>query len=220
LAFVIAFSIFTPENTYAQKEPAFPQKNGVELCYRHYDGDGIHDADCTLELRNVTGNSENGSVDIIYKCVDSKGNAYFDGPNEFVMQVLRQDSQTYITMDKMGKTLKVMNLITAGDVSSIYVPMTVGETLPDTMIYSTLGIFKATLTISEKKVLDHKTINVNGQDFECWLVHEKIFTKTPFSTDTATSDTWYAKGAGCVSQTVYDSKGKLKGKMELLNVKR
>jgi len=197
--------------------PVFPQKNGVRLEYRHSGSDGQFDASCVITLKNVTGDNENGHLQMVYNCTDSKGRKYFDGPNEFTMTVDRVAGQTYITMDKMSKTMKVSNLITAGDASTIKVPMTVGESLPDTKIFTTLGIFKATLTISEKKVLDHRTITVAGKDLDCYKVHEKILTKTPFGTDIATADTWYAEGIGCVSQIVWDEKGRLKGKLELIN---
>jgi len=204
----------------AQKKAAFPQEEGLVLGYRHYDQSGAHDADYKITLRNVSGDNTNGHLEMVYNCIDEKGKAYFDGKNEFVMTVDIRDGQTYIIMDKMPKTLKVMNLISAGDASTICVPMTVGEVLPDTSILTTLGVFKATLTISEKKVLDRKEMKLGAKSFDCWLVHEKIFTKTPFGTDTATADTWYAEGAGCVKQTVYDAKGKLKGKLELISIEK
>jgi len=202
----------------AQSRPVFPQEEGITMSYVHYDGNGEYDADFSISLLNVKGTMENGGLDMVYKRFDKAGNPYFDGGNEFLMIVERINGQTFITMDKMSKTMKIMNLISAGDVSSINVPMKVGESLPDTQIFSTLGIFKATLTISEKKVLDHKTMIIDGIEYDCWLVHEKILTKTPFSTDTATADTWYAEGAGCISQTVYNAKGKLKGKLELKSI--
>jgi len=215
VAVVLAFAT----DVQAQTRPAFPQKEGLTITYRHYDASDKYDADCSIILRNVRGGNMDGSLDMVYKCKDSSGEPYFGGNNECVFNVRREKGQTYINMDKMSKTMKMMNLITAGDVSSICVPMSVGSTLPDTQIFSTLGVFKATLTISDKKVLDHKIITVAGRDFECWLVHEKILTKTPFSTDVATADTWYAEGVGCVNQTVYDAKGKLKGRLELRSIR-
>jgi len=197
--------------------PVFPQKEGKILEYTHYGADGEFDASCVITLKNVTGDIDNGHLEMIYNCRNSKGDNFFSGANEFKMMIDRVSGQTYITMDKMFKTLKVSDLIMAGDVSSIKAPMAVGEKLPDTKIFATLGVFKATLTISDKKVLDHKSINVAGHDYECWLVHEKILTQTPFGTDTATADSWYAVGAGCLSQTVYDAKGRLKGKLELVS---
>lgn len=217
-ALCLAFAcVFVAE---AQKRAAFPQEEGLVLEYTHYGASGSHDADCRITLRNVSGDNANGHLEMVYNCVDEKGKAYFEGDNEFVMTVDMKDGQTYITMDKMAKTLKVMDLISAGDASTICVPMTVGETLPDTRIFTTLGVFKATLTISDKKVLDRKTITLGQRSFDCWLVHEKILTKTPFGTDTATADTWYAEGAGCVKQTVYDAKGRLKGKLELITIEK
>lgn len=214
--FTTLFMATLPMMANAQTtRPAFPQKEGVSLNYIHYDSSKERDAACTITLRNVSGDNTDGSLDMVYNAYDKDGEPYFSGTNEFIMKVDKIKGQTYITMDKMSKTLKIMNLITAGDASTIRVPMTVGDTLPDTQIFTTLGLFKATLTISGKKVLDYKTIDINGHRHECWLVHEKVLTKTPFGTDVATADTWYSEGIGCVSQTVYDEKGELKGKLEL-----
>ena len=195
--------------------PAFPQKNGVQLRYRHYDASGKMDARCVITLRNVKGDMENGSLDMVYNCYDEKGKPYFGDSNEFVMQIKRKESQTYITMDKMAKTLKVMDLISTGDVSTIRVPMKVDSKLSDSKIFTTLGIFKATLTISERKVVNHKTLKIGDRSYDSYLVHEKVLTVTPFGKDVATADTWYAEGVGVVSQKVYDAKGKLKGRLEL-----
>jgi len=197
--------------------PVFPMENGIRLNYSHHNSSDEHDANCTITVRNVTGDIDNGHIELVYNAFDEEGKPYFDGRNEFLMTIERIDGQTYITMDKMTKTLKIADLISAGDVSTIRVPMTVGEKLPDTRIFTTLGIFKATLTISDKSVLDQKKIMMDGKSLDCWLVHEKILTKTPFGTDTATADTWYAEGIGCVSQTVYDEKGKLKGRLSSTN---
>jgi len=205
-------------NASAQTRPAFPQKEGVVLEYRHYDSKESLDATFRIILRNVSGDNSNGRMDMIYKCLDEDGKPFFDGENEFVMGVDRKEGQMYITMDKMAKTIKIKDLISVGDASSINVPMVVGDSLPDSQIFSTLGVFDAKLTISDKKVLDRKTIKVGSVSYDCWLVHEKVLTKTPFWTDTATADTWYAEGAGCVSQKVYDSKGKLKGRLELISI--
>jgi len=211
-------ALFFPMMVVMASTPVFPQEEGVTLDYRHSGADGDVDAICTITLRNVRGDNENGHLEMVYNCFDKKGRPYFEAPNEFRMTVDRESGQTYITMDKMSKTLKVMNLIPAGDASTVRVPMTVGENLPDTKIFTTLGIFKAILTISEKKVLAVRTIRVSGQDHICYLVHERILTKTPFGTDVATADTWYAEGLGCVSQTVWDAKGRLKGRLELSGI--
>jgi len=197
--------------------PVFPQEEGKILEYTHSGADGKFDASCVITLKNVSGDINNGHIEMIYNCKDAEGKNYFSSPNEFKMVIDRVSGQTYITMDKMFKTLKVSDLIMAGDPSSIQVPMTVGKKLPDTKIFATLGPFKATLTISEKEVLNRKTLSVAGHDYDCYLVHEKILTQTPFGTDTATADTWYAEGVGTLSQTVYDAKGRLKGKLKLIN---
>jgi len=216
---VLSALLLFPSLATAQTEPAFPQCNGVVLNYNHYDDSGTFDSSCSIELRNVTGENANGSLEMVYHCFDRNGKPYYDAPNECLIKVNRVSSKTFISMDKMAKVMKMMNMIPAGDVSSIFVPLKVGDKIADSEIITTLGPFKTFLSITDRKVLDHKTINIDGRSFECWLVHEKIVTRTPFGTDTATADTWYAKGAGCISQDTYDAKGKLKGSLELTSVR-
>jgi len=218
VALVAALTLTYTISLQAQNSPVFPQKNGITMKYFHYDKNDLLDATYILELRNVTGDMINGGLDLIFHCKDAKGKPYFDDPNEFQMRIDRKHNDTFVTLDKLPKTLKAMPLIMVGDVSSIRVPMTVGETLKDTFIDSTLGKFKASVNIRNKKVLDHKTLTINGINYDCWLVHEEVTTKTPFGTDTDYADTWYAKDAGCIKQVVYDSKGQLKGKLELQSV--
>lgn len=203
----------------AQGTHVFPRKNGVQLYYDHYNSKSKVDATVMMEIRNSVGDFNNGGLDVVFFCKDSDGKPYFKGDNEYILKISRIDGQTHILMEDMARTLKVTDLISAGDVSSICVPMTVGSSLPDTRIYTKLGPFNATLDISEKKVLGRKNITVAGRVFDCYLVHEKILTKTPFSTSTDTAETWYAEGVGGISQEVYDSKGRLKGKLILTAVR-
>jgi len=199
----------------AQESPIFPLVEGRKLHYERYDAEGEFEASCIMLIGKVTGDFKNGKLTIKYYCHDKKGKPFFDGANEFILHIDRTDGNTHITMDKMSKTLKAMDLIAAGDVSALTLPMTVGQNLPDSYIASTLGRFKASLHISNKKVNARKTITVNGKQLDCWQIHEEIETKTPFGRNYEKADTWYAEGAGCVSQNIYDSKGKLKGRIEL-----
>jgi len=220
IAVALLLTVLLPSNSQAQTRPMFPQVGELVISYKHFNDEGIHDATTAVTLRNVWGNMDNGGLDMVYNSVDKDGKPYFEGNNEFIMKVERVSGQTNIEMDKMSKTMKIMNLIMVGDVSALRVPMTVGEELPDSQIFSKLGIFNATLFISEKKVMDHKVLTIGGKDYDCWLIHEKVLTKTPFSTDTDIADTWYAEGVGCVKQTIYNAKGKLKGKNELISIEK
>lgn len=212
---VILLTILFPILSGAQTRPVFPQHDGICLRYSHFGPDGAKDADFTLIIRNMTGNQENGTLDMVYKAYDEKGRPYFSDENEFVMSISRTSGQTYTTMDRMSKTVKIKDLIVSGDAGAICVPMTVGEELPDTQIFTSLGIFSVILTVTDKKVLDYKTVIFGGKKYDCWLVHEKTLTKTPVGTEITTSDTWYAEGVGCISQTVYNARGKLKSRLEL-----
>jgi len=203
-----------------QARPVFPQSGNLSISYKYCDGKGEHFANSRICIKNMRGDMENGGLDMIYICHDKNGEPYLDGDNEYLMIVDRISGQTHITMDKMSRTMKIMDLITVGDVSALTLPMTVGESLPDSRIYTTLGVFKVTLEISEKKVLDHKSIKAGSKEYDCWLVHEKVLTKTPFSTNTDVADTWYAEGVGCVKQNIYNTKGKLKRTVELVSLER
>lgn len=219
ISLVAIFATFTFASAQVERT-MYPSVQGCQEGYSYYDETGKLAATYKMTVQDIEGNTKNGQVIMLYNFLDASGKPYFNGDNSFIMTVSKVDGQTYTKMDQLGKTLKVQALLPVGDASSLPVELTVGQTLPDSKILASLGSMKATITISGKKVIDHKTIKTPAGSFDCWLIHEVVNTKSPFSNDTKIADTWYSEGCSIVSQTVKNEKGKLIGTLELTSYKK
>ncbi len=200
-----------------QLRTIFPMKEGASLKYEFTDAAGHTACKYTMTVKNASGNLDDGSIDIVYSFLDGNGKPFFDGDNLFVMGIIRKNGRTMTNMESMKKTLKVQDYISLGDASTVPVDMKLGQKLPDSVINVGIGIVDVTITVEEREVKDHRTITLKAGNFDSWLVHEKVTTKSPFSTVTRSVDTWYSEGFGGVKQTVHDMKGKLVSTQELFS---
>lgn len=219
LSMLCAVASLISINAYAQFERTIsPTAKGATVTCAYRDASGKLKATYDMKIRSSQGNMENGKIEMVYTCFDANGKPFFDAPNEFVMAVSRVDNQTYTLMDQVFKMTKIEDLLPVGDASTIPLTMTVGEKLPDSVIYVRVAKIKVAVTITDKLVKDHKSITTPAGTFDCYLVHEKVTTKTSFGTKVETADTWYSEGVGSVKQTIYNSKGQLKATQELTAV--
>lgn len=202
----------------AQKR-AFPTREGFEAMYEVFDAKNQKMASYTLILRNISGNEENGSLDMVYLPCDEAGKLLFSKPSEYVMGIVRTDGQTLACMPDLGRLLKMQKLLPAGDAGSVPRHMAVGESLPVSTMDVQAGKVKCLITVSDKKVLEHGRVTVPAGTFDCFLVYEKTANKNPIATDVCTSKTWYCVGVGIVKQVVYDSKGRVRSSQRLVSLK-
>lgn len=192
-----------------------PMPAGTNLTYTCKDAGGKLQATYRMKVLTSQGDPKNWTVSMTYSCFDEKGKPYFDGTNEVKMKLSRVNGQTATEMDELLKAAKIQDLTPIGDPTTIPDNLTVGQTIPNSTITVHISKVNATRTVTERVVKDHKTITTKAGSFDCYLVHEKVVTKTPLGTSTQSADTWYTGTIGSVKQTIYDGKGKLKGTQEL-----
>jgi len=196
----------------------FPVTQGIQLNYSFRAEDGSVKALNSLIVRKVSGNLKNGEISLVLKCQDAKGRDFFSKPNEFRMTVTKENGKTTTEMDQVAKLIKVQEMLPFGDASVLPVQMKVGDRLPDSQINVKIAGIKATVNISDKKVLDHKIITTKAGSFDCYLVHEKAVTKTSFGTTEQWADSWYSVGKGAVKLTIHEKDGTVVGTQELISI--
>lgn len=194
-----------------RKTTYHPCLKGDALTYHVSKADGTPVAD--YSVTTVESSEDDGEVSSMteYRFFKPDGKSYFSGDNRFHMTFNQTaDGTTTVGMDEIYKALKLQSLLPSGDAAHLPASMEVGDVLPDTVINAKTGPVNATLTTTNRKVLDHKTISCKAGKYECWLVHEECTTHTPVSKSTVISDTWYTPGIGSVRQTIYDNKGRVR----------
>ena len=183
-----------------------PITKGMTLEYVNYDADGARTGSFVLKVAAVEGTLSKGTVTFDQYFYDADGNAV-GGPDGTVSR-----------MSDVGKVMKVQDIMSKGDASSVPAGMKVGTAIPDGTIKVRIGKISATIATQNRQVVEQKSITVPAGTFDCFLIKEEQVTKTVGS-KTERIETWYAAGIGCIRQAVYDRKGRLDHTQELVSIK-
>lgn len=183
-----------------------PLTKGMVLTYHNLDGDGNITSKYIITVSEMEGTFTKGRLVMSQEFFDSKGAPLFKD-NNVPMEVITGGKNTITKLDDAGKVMKVQDLMSKGDASSIPSVLTVGSVIPDGIVDVNVGMMSAKILTSDRKVTDEKTITTPAGSFKCYLIEENLSTKTIISKNEDVK-TWYAKGIGCVKQEVYDKKGR------------
>ncbi len=198
-----------------------PITKGMTLEYANYDADGRKTASYVMTVSAVSGTLKKGTVTFDQYFYDEDGNPLFDdNAGNLPMEVtVGGPDGTVSRMSEMGKVMKVQDIMSKGDASSVPAGMKVGTAIPDGTIKVRIGKISATISTQNRQVVEQKSITVPAGTFDCFLIKENQVTKQPIGSRTERIETWYAAGIGCVKQAVYDKKGRLDHTQELVSIK-
>ncbi len=200
------------------KQGYCPITPGLTLKYANYDEDGEVSSYYILKVASVDGTMEEGTVVFHQYFLDEDGEAMFSGDNNLPMTIIVNSEGTFSKMTDAGKVMKIQDLISNGDASSVRPPLAVGTKIPDGHISLSVGKINVSLNTIDRKVTDCKTITVGAGTFaDCYQIKEIQKTKTIFS-KTENIETWYALGIGCIMQKAYDDKGRFTQSQELIEI--
>ncbi len=214
------FTLRAQEDVLAKldKQGYCPITPGLTLKYANYDEDGEVSSYYILKVASVEGTMQEGTVVFHQYFLDEDGKAMFSGDNNLPMTIIVNSEGTFSKMSDAGKVMKIQDLISNGDASSVRPPLTIGTTIPDGHISLSVGKINVSLNTIDRKVTDCQTITVPAGTFcECYQIKEIQKTKTIFS-KTENIETWYALGIGCIKQSAYDDKGRFTQSQELIEI--
>lgn len=196
-----------------------PITKGMYLEYVNYDADGHKTGSYVIYVKDVSGNLTDGKVTFDQYFYDEDGEPVFSGDNNVPMTVIVCGSDgTVSQMKDVGRVMKIQDVMSKGDASSLPSDLSVGMSVPDGKIKVHVGSISASISTTGRVVVDQKDISVQAGTFSCYLVKEDQETKAVW-TKVDKVETWYAKGIGCVRQKVYDKKGRLDHTQELVSLK-
>lgn len=197
-----------------------PITKGMTLEYVNYDADGARTGSFVLKVSAVEGTLSKGTVIFDQYFYDADGKPLFsDNGGNLPMEVtVGGPDGTVSRMSDVGKVMKVQDIMSKGDASSVPSGMKVGTAIPDGTIKVRIGKISATIATQDRQVVEQKSITVPAGTFDCFLIKEEQVTRTVGSR-TERIETWYAAGIGCIRQAVYDRKGRLDHTQELVSIK-
>lgn len=184
-----------------------PLTKGMVLKYNNLDSDGKVSSSYVITIKEVEGTFAKGRIVMHQEFFDNNGTPLFKD-NNVPMEVITGGKNTVTKLDDAGKIMKVQDMMSKGDASSIPATLKTGTTIPDGIVEINIGMVSAKILTSERKVTDAREISTPAGKFKCFMIEENQCTKTIVSKN-ETVKTWYAKGIGCVKQEVYDKKGRL-----------
>lgn len=197
-----------------------PITKGMILEYVNYDADGARISSFVMKVSEVDGTLQKGTVSFDQFFYDAGGNPLFDdnGGNLPMEVTVGGPEGTVSRMSEVGKVMKVQDIMSKGDASSVPSGIKPGMTIPDGNIRVKVGKISASIVTQNRQVVQQKSITVPAGTFDCFLIKEEQVTKTVGS-KTERVETWYAAGIGCIKQAVYDRKGRLDHTQELVSIK-
>lgn len=217
-AAIMAGGIISTNAQEYDKSGFSPITVGMTLEYLNHDADGSKADTYVLHVKEAEGNLQSGTVTFDQHFYDKDGQPLFDDNNLPMVVTVGGPEGTVSKMSDVGKVMKVQDIMSKGDASNVPSELKVGATIPDGKIKVQIGKISATITTVNRQVVDHKEITVPAGTFDCWLIREEQQTKT-LGTKVEKVETWYARGIGCVKQSVYDKKGRLQHTQELVSFK-
>ena len=215
---VMAGGIISASAQDYDKSGFSPITEGMTLEYLNHDADGSKADTYVLHVREAVGNLQSGTVTFDQYFYDKDGRPLFDDNNLPMVVTVGGPEGTVSKMSDVGKVMKVQDIMSKGDASNVPSELKVGTTIPDGKIKVQIGKISATITTVNRQVVDHREITVPAGTFDCWLIREEQQTKT-LGTKVDKVETWYARGIGCVKQSVYDRKDRLQHTQELVSMK-
>lgn len=197
-----------------------PITKGMTLEYVNYDADGARTGSFVLKVSAVEGTLSKGTVTFDQYFYDADGKPLFsDNGGNLPMEVtVGGPDGTVSRMSDVGKVMKVQDIMSKGDASSVPSGIKAGTTIPDGTIKVRIGKISATIATQDRQVVQQKDITVPAGTFDCFLIKEEQVTRTVGS-KAERIETWYAAGIGCIKQAVYDRKGRLDHTQELVSIK-
>ncbi len=197
-----------------------PITKGMVLEYVNYDSDGAKMSSYIMKVSAVEGTLTDGTVTFDQYFYDEDGSPLFDdnGGNLPMEVTVGGPEGTVSRMSDVGKVMKVQDIMSKGDASSVPSGIKAGTTIPDGTIKVKIGKISATIVTQNRQVVQQKDITVPAGTFDCFLIKEEQVTRTVGS-KAERIETWYAAGIGCIKQAVYDRKGRLDHTQELVSIK-
>ena len=109
-----------------------PITKGMTLEYANYDADGRKTASYVMTVSAVSGTLKKGTVTFDQYFYDEDGNPLFDdnGGNLPMEVTVGGPDGTVSRMSEMGKVMKVQDIMSKGDASSVPAGMKVGTAIP------------------------------------------------------------------------------------------
>ena len=209
---------------YAQNA-FFATKVGTELTYVNKDAKGKATSYTKTTIKNVQGSGRNMTITYEAEILD-KNRKSLNPPQVVPLTMIIKDNVIIMDMKDMFAAQlqdQSIHIEITGTPQEIPNNIQPGQTLKDseTTMTMDMGFIKmvTVVKITDRKCEAIEDITVPAGTFKCQKITETITTTAMKRTTVTKVISWYAAGIGEVKSETYDSKNKLQGSTELVEIK-
>ena len=221
---MIIFIVSLTAGLYAQST-FFATKVGTELTYVNKDAKGKATSYTKMIIKNVQGSGRNMTISYETELLD-KNRKSLNPPQVMPLKVVIKDNVMTLDMKEMFASPmqdQSIQIEFTGIPQEIPNNIQPGQTLKDSEMTMTMDmvVMKMTTVVktTDGKCEAIEDVTVPAGTFKCHKITQTITTTAMRKTSTSKVFTWYAPGVGTIKTETYDSKSKLQGSMELVELK-
>ena len=218
--------IFLAAGLFAQNT-FFATKAGAELTYANKDARGRVTAYSKMTIKNVQGSGRNMTISYEAEVLDKNRKSH-NPPQVASLTIVIKDNVMTLDMNELfagagAISDQSIKIEISGTPVEIPGNLQVGQTIKDseTTMTMDMGIMKMDTVIKQTdgKCEAIEDVTVQAGTFKCHKISQTVTTTAMRKTQVMKVITWYAPGVGTVKTETYDSKNKLQGSSELVEIK-
>ena len=220
--------VFMAAGLFAQNT-FFTTKAGAELTYAEKDARGRVNAYSKMTIKSVQGSGRNMTISYETELLD-KNRKSLNPPQVVPLTIVIKDNVMTLDMNgffsgALSGALKDQSIKIEVSGTPVEIPgnLQVGQTIKDseTTMTMDMGIMKMDTVVKQTdgKCEAIEDVTVQAGTFKCHKISQTVTTTAMRKTQVMKVITWYAPGVGTVKTETYDTKNKLQGSSELVEVK-
>lgn len=201
----------------------YPETEGAELVYQHYDKKGKLSAKSAQKVTVFKQTANGAEAEIAIKMYDDKGKLI----SENALEVKCESGTFYFDMSgylnkEMMSAYESMEVEVSTDNLEMPSKIKVGEHLKDGLINieissSGMKIMTMEVVVSDRKVLGEESVTTSAGTFDCYKISQTVITKMMMKLVVKSID-WLSPGTGMIKSESYSDSDKLTGRSELIEI--
>ena len=220
---IMAFAVSLINIAYAQNT-FFPTKAGTVLNYVQNDAKGKVSGYSKLTVKEVKGSGKNMTISYVGESFDKNRKPLSDPPVEIDYTITVKNGVVFMDMSQFYTSMmkEMAGMKVTGTPLELPDNLQPGQTLKDANVTMTMDVgimkMKTVIKMTDGKCLAIEDVKVPAGTFKCHKITQTVTTTVMKKDTVGTTIAWYAPNIGTVKTETYDSKKKLTGSMELIEL--
>ena len=202
-------SLSSTEMAAQENTPYFCNKANTTLEYTRTTAGGEIKWYHTMAIKEVCRNTETTAINYTSYIQNRKHKPYYGKEPAELSATVTKQRVTLNVAESVAAVFRTLfpdntRISSTGGESALPTNMAPGDTLPD--VYASVKVLGMTMkiTVTDRQVLRHETIQTPAGTYHCIVIREKKVEKGMGRNRHTIADTWYSKGTGMVRHDTYN----------------